>query len=678
MKWSLDTHKYISEITRTALQIIVSHGITSQSGEEEIEKVESELASAEVYKNYEGAKGRVRRALFTYFKAYWCLDENEQLTEVGRAFSSGQLSIREFSFYYILNYKYSDDKYEYYPAQLIFEFFAKLKNIDPAECYLTPYDFSQLVNCNSVDDVSKEFVNAQLAARNSNPIIVQERAIGFDIWAKMLLQAGILVRNDNKRLFVANDELLSWILTAYSKNYPTHKGSIPTGILLDIPILQVAKPVVDIEPFKEEGTALQAFLFDGIETTIVNKFIVKNKNCEFSEILSGLGISQDTIKYYNIFLGFEQLVALSLIKNENPNIQNIGHVLSFSDVVKSEIEDEISSVEFNNIREFKTGYYSDYERNRILFGAPGTGKSHDLQNDRNALLKDTAGTCERVTFHPDYAYPHFVGTYKPITDDGGGIRYEFVPGPFMRVYVEALKSGRTQKPQPHLLLIEEINRAKVAAVFGDVFQLLDRDEDGVSEYEIHATEDIRKYLAKELGGSPQDFNEMRIPDNMFIWATMNSADQGVFPMDTAFKRRWHFEYLGIDQNDDSINGKITLGLGAHALEVDWNQLRKAINKRLTHEFKVNEDKLMGPYFLSKKVFQTNVADDKIANPQKFIAAFKSKVIMYLYEDAAKQHKRKLFSGCDSDKYSSVCEAFDEIGIDIFGEGFRELYNQQGV
>lgn len=327
---------------------------------------------------------------------------------------------------------------------------------------------------------------------------------------------------------------------------------------------------------------------------------------------------------------------------------------------------------------FKTGYQTDYERNRIVFGAPGTGKSHDLKNDSEALLQNTNGTYERVTFHPDYAYAHFVGTYKPVTDNEGEIRYEFVPGPFMRVYVDALKSGRTQDPQPHLLLIEEINRAKVAAVFGDVFQLLDRDDDGVSEYEIHATEDIRKHLAKELGGSPEDFDRIRIPDNMFIWATMNSADQGVFPMDTAFKRRWNFEYLGINQNDDSISGKITLGTGTHALEVDWNQLRKAINDKLAKDYKVNEDKLMGPFFLSKKFIKTNETDDKIANPEKFIAAFKSKVIMYLYEDAAKQHKYKLFDGCDNSKYSSVCDAFDKIGIDIFGDGFRELYDRQGV
>ena len=328
---------------------------------------------------------------------------------------------------------------------------------------------------------------------------------------------------------------------------------------------------------------------------------------------------------------------------------------------------------------YKTGYtpVPEFERNRIVFGAPGTGKSYRLKEDCDELMKDSGGTYERVTFHPEYSYAHFVGTYKPISDEKGDIVYKFVPGPFMRVYVDALKSGRSSNPKPHLLLIEEINRSRVAGVFGDVFQLLDRDDDFVSEYDIHASEDIKNYLAIELGGNPQDYDRIKIPDNMFIWATMNSADQGVFPMDTAFRRRWDFEYIGIDQNDTEINGRIIIGKNTHEFEVDWNKLRKAINEKLSVDYKINEDKLMGPFFLSKQIIETDQSG-YIANSEKFINAFKSKVIMYLYEDAAKQHKHKLFEGCDSSKYSSVCNAFDKLGIDIFGSRFRDIYNKQGV
>jgi len=316
---------------------------------------------------------------------------------------------------------------------------------------------------------------------------------------------------------------------------------------------------------------------------------------------------------------------------------------------------------------YNTGYSSEFPRNRILFGAPGTGKSFTLNQEKETLLAD-GGEYERVTFHPDYSYANFVGTYKPVPckDDQGhdAITYAYVPGPFMRTYVKALQNSRTDAPKPFLLVIEEINRANVAAVFGDVFQLLDRGDDEVSEYPIQASEDIKKYLAGELGGNPDDYSEIRIPDNMFIWATMNSADQGVFPMDTAFKRRWDFTYLGIDDSEAGIVGKkVVLGQGEYRRVVEWNALRKAINSELL-TYKVNEDKLMGPYFISKK----NLPEGDTIDPVVFTRIFKNKVLMYLFDDAAKQKRPSLFAGCkDENKnlYSQICREFDTKGVFIF-------------
>lgn len=406
---------------------------------------------------------------------------------------------------------------------------------------------------------------------------------------------------------------------------------------------------------------------------------------------------------------------------------------------------------------FNTGLQSGYPRNRILFGAPGTGKSFTINQQCQELLgKDNETDYERVTFHPDYSYANFVGTYKPVMvtkqssiaadkntqyvlsvltdqsksaqekydllfdvfkDDGltrlpvllglytdetfktrkldgsdavgdnsfernhgreirkyvdlitgqetnSDIAYEYVPGPFMRVYVNALKNARTGNPKPFLLVIEEINRANVAAVFGDVFQLLDRDGDNVSEYPIQASEDIKKYLAKELGGQPEDYTKIRIPDNMFIWATMNSADQGVFPMDTAFKRRWDFTYLGIDDSDEEINGKYVYLADDRSQKVEWNKLRKAINHFMSKE-KINEDKQLGPYFIARNTVVPTNGDE--IDRDSFIRIFKNKVIMYLFEDAARQKRAKLFEGCfqDSTRYSEICKEFDAKGIGIF-------------
>lgn len=324
---------------------------------------------------------------------------------------------------------------------------------------------------------------------------------------------------------------------------------------------------------------------------------------------------------------------------------------------------------------FNTGYLSSFERNRILFGAPGTGKSFTLNYEKEQLLAD-GGECERVTFHPDYSYANFVGTYKPVpckdSEGKDAITYSYVPGPFMRIYVKALQNSRTDAPKPFLLVIEEINRANVAAVFGDVFQLLDRGGDEVSEYPIQASEDIKKYLAGELGGNPNDYSEIRIPDNMFIWATMNSADQGVFPMDTAFKRRWDFTYLGIDDSEAGIVGKkVILGQGDYRRIVEWNALRKAINNELL-TYKVNEDKLLGPYFISKK----NLPEGEIIDPTVFTRVFKNKVIMYLFDDAAKQKRITLFGGCDEKaktQYSKICREFDIKGVYIFCEGISSQF-----
>lgn len=319
---------------------------------------------------------------------------------------------------------------------------------------------------------------------------------------------------------------------------------------------------------------------------------------------------------------------------------------------------------------FNTGYKSGYPRNRIVFGAPGTGKSFMVNDDRKKLLGESNETdYERVTFHPDYSYANFVGTYKPVPckDEDGkdAVTYEYVPGPFMRVYVNALKNGRTADVKPYLLIIEEINRANVAAVFGDVFQLLDRGENNISEYPIQASEDIRKYLAKELGGDPEDYAKIRIPDNMFIWATMNSADQGVFPMDTAFKRRWDFTYLGIDDSDEDIRGKYVVVGSKEQQRIEWNELRKGINEFLARE-KINEDKQLGPYFIARSVVVPADGGDEI-DSKRFCDVFKHKVLMYLFDDAGKQKRGKLFEGSakGQSRYSKICEAFDEQGIGIF-------------
>ena len=378
------------------------------------------------------------------------------------------------------------------------------------------------------------------------------------------------------------------------------------------------------------------------------KILNKRNDDKLSQVIRNIAAHQsEKIRTYNE--GF------TLIKPEKEAI----FTLLDADEIMSNTENELHISSTERIT---------FDRNRIIFGAPGTGKSYKLNEDKKELLKDGGGF-ERVTFHPDYSYAHFVGTYKPVSNESAEISYEYVPGPFMRTYVAAMKSAKTDNSKPYLLIIEEINRANVAGVFGDVFQLLDRNSENISEYPIQTSEDVRKYLVKELGGDTALYTEIKIPDNMFLWATMNSADQGVYPMDTAFKRRWNFTYLGINDNEEGILDKeVSLGIGNYERTIKWNELRKAINIELLEECKVNEDKLLGPYFVAKNCLDVN---------EKFVEVFKNKIIMYLFDDAAKHKRSVIFSGSETNNiYSEICKEFDEKGIFIFSERVQEKFPHQ--
>ena len=308
------------------------------------------------------------------------------------------------------------------------------------------------------------------------------------------------------------------------------------------------------------------------------------------------------------------------------------------------------------------------ERNLVYFGAPGTGKSYNLhERVKREFDEDKV---RRVTFHPDYTYAQFVGSFKPYSDinNGNAISYRYVTGAFMDTYLDAI----THPDSSFVLIIEELNRANPAAVFGNVFQLLDRDAFGNSEYAVATSKEMADSIGAYFDNLSQDEKNaieshyddvgyegirtmsmlhLSIPDNMYIWATMNSADQGVYPMDTAFKRRWDFKYLGIDEGESIVQDYI-VPIGNTGKFVPWNELRKAINDKLLGA-KVNEDKLIGHYFIPPAV---------LASSEIFNDVFKSKVLLYLYEDAVKT-KRSTFFKDGSATYSQICASYDKDGVD---------------
>ncbi|WP_281613145.1 AAA family ATPase [Flammeovirga sp. SubArs3] len=299
--------------------------------------------------------------------------------------------------------------------------------------------------------------------------------------------------------------------------------------------------------------------------------------------------------------------------------------------------------------------------NRLVYGAPGTGKSYKLKKDSSAF----GGNMKRITFYPDYSYSKFVGSYKPVSNKkktskfatsyksiskDNTISYEFVPGPFLEA-VKKSKDNKDGKGIPYLLIIEEINRANAASVFGEVFQLLDRDN-GVSEYGITLSTEAQQWLL-DNGIIKSLDEELKLNNKLYIWATMNSADQGVFPLDAAFKRRWKLEGTSIN-DEDSIKAIADWEITFLGKKYSWNTFRTEINEQLSSEkIGANEDKLIGPFFLKEE----ELDDDSV---------IKNKLIHYLRENVVRHNPTQLFNAEYAKSFSKILDAGKEDKIFTFG------------
>lgn len=307
---------------------------------------------------------------------------------------------------------------------------------------------------------------------------------------------------------------------------------------------------------------------------------------------------------------------------------------------------------------------------QIWYGAPGTGKSYAidcLTDDDNSV---------RTTFHPDTDYASFVGAYKPTMKDmplsafvGTEVQfaqpqqghpgteqrivYKYVPQAFLKAYVAAWSNLDT----PYYLIIEEINRGNCAQIFGDLFQLLDRNNAGSSSYAIHADEDIAKFLKEDengfaalsqeqrdaiaafilekdngekraIGGKILDGTLLLLPPNLHIWATMNTSDQSLFPIDSAFKRRWNWKYVPIDTNpkDKATQQPLNWKIKVAGNQYSWGKFLEKINPEI-YTLTESSDKQMG-YFFAKADPATGVISEEV---------FLNKVLFYLWTDVFKDY-----------------------------------------
>lgn len=290
-------------------------------------------------------------------------------------------------------------------------------------------------------------------------------------------------------------------------------------------------------------------------------------------------------------------------------------------------------------------------QNKIYYGAPGTGKSYDIEK----LIPREQNI--RTVFHADTQHGDFVGCLKP-TMKNGAIEYSFAPGPFTTAIIEALN-----KPDEHIYLtIEEINRAPAASVFGDIFQLLDRDETGKSTYSIDITDRdwlnfLNDYLKTKLPDS-----QLSIPNNLSIYATMNSSDQAVMPLDTAFKRRWLFEYKSLDFDQPNIpHGDIPIARNLSS--VPWAKLATAINSCLT-EHNIPEDRLLGPWFITEK---------EINSEEKALATLTGKILNYIWDDVLRHQQRSIVFRPDLKTFAQVCDEINS-GKNIYSDSINTELN----
>ncbi|GAA9024900.1 hypothetical protein HpHA123_03510 [Helicobacter pylori] len=329
----------------------------------------------------------------------------------------------------------------------------------------------------------------------------------------------------------------------------------------------------------------------------------------------------------------------------NGLISNSKHLLVFS-------ENETRSLSDNKIDE---SVRIDGGKNIILYGVPSSGKSYTLQRD---YCNDNS-VVEKIVFHPDYSYSDFVGQIMPSVDDSGIVSYKFNPGPFTNILKKAYHNPQTK----HVLVIDEINRSNAPAIFGEIFQLLDRlkhDKDGFkkgsSEYAINNM-DIANIVHNDKNAS------IRIPSNLWIIATMNTSDQNVFALDTAFQRRFSMQLIenSFENVDDDFKNMKILDT-----DITWQKFCTTINEKIAQNnegLNSMEDKRFGVYFV-------NIDDLKSKEN------FAHKVIKYLWDDVFKFDRNIIFDTIKFNTLEAVVKNFTKekgrTQFDIFSDGVKEL------
>ena len=426
----------------------------------------------------------------------------------------------------------------------------------------------------------------------------------------------------------------------------------------------------------------------GYTPTCIYSYIIKSikeGQADFDEILDSIfEVKLSSHDKVNVYLSY--FTGLIIDNNHHVSINEmVGYVESDLHPEKDFATDAKKYFDYFTIHkeksfDIKQLYTKGKPLQQIFYGAPGTGKSHKIKDDVDVKAADEKNLVFRTTFHPDSDYSTFVGAYKPtiakkpVRNVAGDIvqkdkeevyedciTYSFVPQAFLQAYVAAWNN-----PDDNVfLVIEEINRGNCAQIFGDLFQLLDR-KNGVSEYPIEADADLQNYLNKALAKTlrtdiPDDVKsgeKLMLPSNLYIWATMNTSDQSLFPIDSAFKRRWDWKYIkikeGRDENGNKLDWKVDVKMDEASNLLPWWNFIQKINEIIA-SMTSSADKQLGYFFCCAK--------DGVIDKETFV----SKVIFYLWNDVFKDYgfeDASLFRYTDNDgkeKDLTFPDFYDEDG-----------------
>lgn len=354
----------------------------------------------------------------------------------------------------------------------------------------------------------------------------------------------------------------------------------------------------------------------------------------------GARINNSYIDFFTHFFNgpYKSLVTLLNIVGSNDDLyeqiltKNINIDINLVDSYKK--DDSSNKIQTSS-------FMADYIQ-EIYYGSPGSGKSHAVKDKYG--VGDKKEFKYRTTFHPDTDYTSFVGCYKPITkeNDDTVITYKFVPQIFINAYCEAWVNYITNSTTPNsvILVIEELNRGNCAQIFGDLFQLLDRDANGFSEYKIQADTDITRYLLndsplkdkmdsyKQLTGSTDDHLMLSLTPNFSIVCTMNTSDQSLFPMDAAFKRRWDWKYVPVNHVDA---GKFKVKINNDYVFM-WNDDIIVPLNKIIKDITKSDDKQIGNRFVKVRESQKD-GDFYIISKEQFV----NKVMFYLWTEIFKDY-----------------------------------------